>query len=176
MKKLLLIICCLALISPAKADVLKAKAVDTISTTSPKEIISVRLVKDFNLDSETKLKEGYVLTGKMLDVVSPDKWHHNASFTFIPTSYTDNAGNKYEITKEIKAEYKQKIRPIHTEWGVGLPNGTYFSPQYVSDITRMAKGESKQVVDEYVDRTTPWGKGIQIEIKPNELIYFNFPE
>ena len=33
----------------------------------------------------------------------------------------------------------------------------------------------KEVWDEYSNRTTPWGKGTQIDIKANETIYFNFP-
>ena len=160
---------------PVNAEVLKARAVDEISTTAPKEVISVKIDRDFVLDSETTLKKDYILTGKMLDIVKPDKWHQNASFTFIPTSYKDLEGNEHKITKEIKATYRQKIKPIHKEWGVGVGD-FYFSPQYVDDIKRISKGEGKQVVDEFCDRTTPWGKGIQVDIKQDEVLYFNFPE
>ena len=111
----------------------------------------------------------------MLDIVAPDKWHHNASFTFIPTSYKDISGNEHEITKEIKATYRQKIKPVSKEWGVGVGD-LYFTPSYIDNTKRIVKGESKQVFDEFCDKTTPWGKGVQIDIKPDEVIYFNFPD
>ena len=178
MKKKILFILALSLIicAPLRAEVLKARAVDEISTKNPTEVISVKLVRDFALDENTTLKEGYILTGKMLDITNPEKWHKNASFTFIPTSYRDLDGTEHKIDKEIRAEYKQKIKPVHTEWGVGLPNGGYFSPTYVTNIKRMAKGEGKEVVDEYYNRSTPWGKGIEIQIKKDEVLYFNFPD
>ena len=103
MKKFFFIILCFVFMTPVNAEVLKAKAIETISTKTPKEIISVRLVRDFSIDKDINLKKDYILTGQMIDIVTPDKWHQNASFTFIPTSYTDNEGNIHQITKEIKA-------------------------------------------------------------------------
>lgn len=157
----------------ANAEVLKAKAVDEISTTSPKEFISVKILRDFALDNEITLKKNYILTGKMLDISEPGKWHHNASFTFIPTSYTDTDGNNYQITKEIKATYRQKMKPDlkHSEITVGP---LMFSPAYIDDTKKIIHGETKEVFDDYCDRSTPWGKGTQIDIKPKETIYFNF--
>lgn len=178
MKKniLFLTILCLLAFAPAQAGVLKAKAVDAISTKTPKDVISVKVARDFALNKEITLKEGDILTGKMTEIVTPDKWHKNATFTFIPTSYTDTQGNKHEITNEIKATYKQKIKPVHTEWGVGTPGGGYFSPQYVSDIKRIAKGEGKEVYEEFESYTAPWGKGMHVDIKADEVLYFTFPD
>jgi len=155
------------------AAVLKAKAVDEISTTEPKEFISVKISRDFVLDNEITLKKNYILTGKMLDISEPGKWHHNASFTFIPTSYTDLDGNSHTITKEIKATYRQKMKPDlkHSEITVGP---WMFSPAYIDDTKKIIHGETKEVFEGYCDRTTPWGKGTQIDIKPKETIYFNF--
>ena len=154
---------------------MKAKAIDQISTTSPKDNISVKLSRDFALDNDIQLKENYILTGKMLDVTEPGKWHQNASFTFIPTSYIDTVGTRHEITKEIRGTYRQKLKPDmeHSEITVG---SMMFSPSYVKDAKMIAHGESKEVWDDYCDRSTPWGKGTQIDIKPNETIYFNFSD
>ena len=177
MKKNILLILVLSLIicAPARAGVLKAKAVDEISTTAPKEYISVKLVKNFALDDETKLKKNYILTGKMLNISEPGKWHQNASFTFVPTSYTDLNGDKHTINKEIKAAYRQKMQPDlkHSEITVG---SLMFSPAYIDDTKKIIHGEGKEVFKDYADRTTPWGKGTQIDIKPDEVIYFNFPD
>lgn len=174
-KSIIFMAFCLLLNVSANAEVMKAKAVEEISTTAPRDIISVVLVRDFVLDSETTLKKDYILTGKMLDIKKPDKWHQNATFTFIPTSYTDLNGTKHEITKEIKATYRQKMKPDlkHSEITVG---NAMFSPAYIDDAKKIAKGEGKEVFDDYCDRTTPWGKGVEIDIKPDEVLYFNFPD
>ena len=169
------VIVALGLFSTAQAAVLKAKAVDEISTSAPKNTISVTVTKKFALDDEIVLKKGYVLTGRMLDITEPGQWHHNASFTFIPTSYTDLDGKKHVISKEIKGTYRQKMKADlqHSEITAG---SIMFSPSYISNAKKMAHGETKEVWEDYANRSTPWGKGVQIDIKPDETLYFNFPD
>ena len=177
MRKFLLFafITCLSLYSSVNAEVFKGKALDEISTTAPKDTISVYVLKNISLSDGTDLKKGYIVTGKMLNITEPGEWHHNASFTFIPESYTDSNGVKHVITKEIKATYRQKMQPDykHSEITVG---NAFFSPSYVDNTKKILNGEAKEVWDDYSNRTTPWGKGEQIDIKPNEVIYFNFPD
>ena len=177
MKKFLLcsVIVVFSLFSSAQASILKGKAVEEISTAAPKDIISVTVSRNIALDNDIVLKKGYVLTGKMLNIVEPGQWHHNATFTFIPTSYTDTNGVKHAITKEIKGTYRQKMKPDykHSEITAGW---LMFSPAYIDDTKKILNGETKEVWNDYANRTTPWGKGVQIDIKPNETIYFNFPD
>ena len=170
---ILMTIFCVSL--PGQASVMKATALEEISTTAPKDTISVKLSRNFTLDSKTELKKGYILTGKMLDVKHPEQWHHNATFTFIPTSYKDLKGEEYPVTTEIKATYRQKMKPDyeHSEITVG---DAMFSPSYIKDAERIKNGEAKEVWEDYSNRTTPWGKGDEIDIKSNETIYFNFPD
>lgn len=162
------------LFSLAQASVLKGTAIDEISTTEPKDTISIKISKNFSLNDEITLKKGYILTGKMQDITQPEQWHHNASFTFVPTSYTDLNGEKHLISQEIKGTYRQKMKPDykHSEITAG---SLMFSPAYIDDAKNIFQGKSKEVWDDYANRSTPWGKGIQIDIKPNEVIYFNFP-
>ena len=178
MKKSLLVLFALLIANmfvTAQASVMKATAVDEISTSSPKDVISVKLSKNFALDNQTTLKKGYILTGKMLNVEQPEEWHHNATFTFVPTHYKDLDGKEHTITKEIKATYRQKMQPDlkHSEITAG---SMMFSPAYIDDTKKIIHGETKEVWDEYSNRTTPWGKGVNIDIKPNETLYFNFPD
>lgn len=177
MKKCVLfaVLVSVGLFIPAQAAVLKGKAIDEISTSAPKDIINITVSKKIALDEDIILKKGYVLTGKMLNITEPGQWHHNASFTFIPTSYTDLEGTNHKITKEIKTTYRQKMKPDykHSEISVG---NLMFSPSYIDNTKRMVHGETKEVWDEYANRSTPWGKGVQIDIKPNETIYFNVPD
>lgn len=175
MKKIFLTFILLGIFSSTQAAVLKGKAVDEISTTSPKDVISITVTRKFILDNDIILKKGFKLTGNMIDITEPSQWHHNASFTFIPTSYTDLNGKKYIISKEIKGTYRQKMKPDfkHSEITAGW---LMFSPAYIDDTKKIIHGETKEVWDDYANRSTPWGKGIQIDIKPKETIYFNFPD
>ena len=177
MKKFLLLatVVSFGLFSSVQASVLKGKAIGEISTTAPRDEISITVMKKVSLDNDIVLKKGYVLTGKMLNITEPEKWHHNASFTFIPTSYKDLDGTVHPIQKEIKATYRQKMKPDykHSEITAGW---LMFSPSYIDNTKRMLHGETKEVWDEYANRSTPWGKGVQIDIKPNETIYFNLPD
>lgn len=182
MKKICLLIAILVLcINSANAQVFKARAIDDISTKNPKEIIKVKAVRDLNLGNGIIIQKDSIITGKMTEVVSPEKFHKNASFTFIPTEYTDSNGVTHIIPNEIKATYRQKLKPDlqHSEIGVGDYSGSsmfVFSPSYISNTKKIIKGEGKEVWDEYQNRNTPWGKGEEINIKSDELIYFNFPD
>lgn len=177
MKKFLIFVfvITLGMLTSAHATVLKGTAIDEISTSAPKDTISICVSKSMVLTSDIKLEKGYILTGKMTDITAPEEWHHNASFTFIPTSYTDLNGKTYTIPEEIRATYRQKMQPDykHSEISVG---NFMFSPSYIDNTKKIIHGETKEVWDDYANRSTPWGKGTQIDIKPNETIYFNFPD
>ena len=176
MKKIILcsVVVLLSLFSSVQAGVLKGKAVDEISTTAPKETISIYVSKNVSL-GDIDLKKGYILTGKMVNITAPEEWHHNASFTFIPTSYTDLEGKSHKFAKEVKTTYRQKMKPDykHSEITAG---SLMFSPAYIDDTKKILNGETKEVWEDYANRSTPWGKGDQIDIKPNETIYFNIPD
>ncbi len=175
MRKILSALMVLTILTlPAQAKVFKGKAVDRVYTKDGAHTISVKSVRNFDMDG-IQIKKGYVLTGQMTGITSPESWHHNASFTFIPHYYTDNNGTQHQINKTIKATYRQKMKPdyrnSHISGGI-----IDFSPGYVPDTIKVFKGEGKEVAESYYNRTTPWGKGTEIEIKPNETIYFNFPD
>ena len=173
-------------VSSVNAQVFKGSALDEISTKNPKEFIKVKALRDLNLGNGVIIKKDSIITGKMTEVVSPEKFHKNASFTFIPTKYIDNNGVKHSISNEIKATYRQKLKPDlkHSEIGVGVTtNGSdpsnsmfIFSPSYISNAKKIVKDEGKEVWEDYENRNTPWGKGEDININPNEVIYFNFPD
>ena len=173
-------------IIPANAQVFKGTALDEISTKNPKDIIRIKASRDLNLGDGVVVEKNSIIVGKMLDVISPESFHKNASFTFIPIEYIDNRGIKHEIKKEIKATYRQKLKPDfkHSEISIGvstdgsdpLDSAFVFSSSYISDTKKIVKGEGKEVWDDYVNRNTPWGKGEEINIKVNEVIYFNFPD
>ena len=165
----------------ADAQVFKGRSLSEISTKNPQEIIEVKALKELRLENGITIEKNSVITGKMTDVISPEKFHKNASFTFIPTEYTDSKGVKHIISNEIKATYRQKLKPDfkHSEFAIGGSDSSsmfVFSPSYISDTKKIVKGEGKEVWEEYENRNTPWGKGEHINIGKNEVVYFNFPD
>ena len=190
MKKIFLLFASIMLfiisINTADAQVFKGRSLCEISTQNPQDTIELKSLKKLDLGNGTIIEKNSIIKDKMTDVVSPEKFHKNASFTFIPTEYTDSKGIKHLISNEIKATYRQKLKPDfeHSEIGVGMttdgsdPSNSMFifSPSYISNTKRIVKGEGKEVWNEYQNRTTPWGKGEHINIKQNEIIYFNFPD
>ena len=174
------------MITTTHAQVFKGRALDEISTTNPTEIIKIKAIKELDLGDGIVIQKGDILTGKMTDIISPQKYHKNATFTFIPTTYTDKNGTDHKIEKEIKATYRQKMKADfkHSEIGIGMttdgsdPRNSMFvfSPSYIENTKKIINGQGKEVWDEYKNRNTPWGKGEEIKIKANEVIYFNFPD
>ena len=143
MKKLYLVLILLFLfMTSADAQVFKGRSLSEISTKNPQDIIEVKALKELKLGNGVIIEKNSIITGKMTDVVSPEKFHKNASFTFIPTEYTDSKGIKHLISNEIKATYRQKLKPDfeHSEIGVGMttdgsdPSNSMFifSPSYIS--------------------------------------------
>ena len=56
----------------------------------------------------TEFKKGYVVTGTMTDVKSPDKGQNEASFVFTITDYTDTDGTTHKASEELKTTYTPK--------------------------------------------------------------------
>ena len=101
MKKIcLLFLLSMICVSSVNAQVFKGSALDEISTKNPKEFIKVKALRDLNLGNGVIIKKDSIITGKMTEVVSPEKFHKNASFTFIPTEYIDNNGVKHSISSK----------------------------------------------------------------------------
>lgn len=91
----------------ANAQIMKAKAIDEISTMYPKDIVRIELINNINL-SGIELKKGYVVIGSMTDVKSPKKGDKEASFVFTIVKYKDLDGLDHDLSKVIKTVYKRK--------------------------------------------------------------------
>lgn len=108
MKKLVLFLLLFLLTSlSANAKTLKGKVIGEISTYYPKETIKIEVTKSVTIKN-TELKKGYIVTGTMTDVKSPDKGQNEASFVFTITDYTDTDGTNHKALEELKTTYSPK--------------------------------------------------------------------
>lgn len=80
-------------------DVLKVKAVSSISTKYPSDI-AVQ-VKDPATVGNLEVHQGYILYGKMVDAVPPQKMGKNAQFSFEILSYRDANGIEHALNAPI---------------------------------------------------------------------------
>lgn len=105
MKKLyMFLVAMIFAVTPVLADTMSVQAVTEISTEHPHSIIKVRVIRDCMLDN-IELKVGDILEGKMLNVTEPQRLKRDASFTFYPLNYTDNAGKQKHIGKIYVGSY-----------------------------------------------------------------------
>lgn len=90
-------------------DVHKVKAVSSISTKYPSDI-AVQ-VKDSATVGNLEVHQGYILYGKMVDAVPPQKMGKNAQFSFEILSYRDANGIEHALNAPITIKYRQQMRP-----------------------------------------------------------------
>ncbi len=108
MKKLIIFVFVFILTSlSTSAKTLKGKVIGEISTYYPKETIRIEVTKSVTIKN-TEFKKGYVVTGTMTNVKSPDKGQNEASFVFTITDYNDLEGINYKVTEELKTTYRPK--------------------------------------------------------------------
>lgn len=108
MKKFIIFVFVFILTSlSTSAKTLKGKVIGEISTYYPKETIRIEITKSVTIKN-TEFKKGYVVTGTMTDVKSPDKGQKEASFVFTITDYNDLEGVNHKITEELKTTYRPK--------------------------------------------------------------------
>ena len=108
MKKFVIVVfACIFTSLSANAKTLKGKVIGEISTYYPKETIKIEVTKSVMIKN-TEFKKGYVVTGTMTDVKSPDKGQNEASFVFTITDYTDTDGTTHKASEELKTTYTPK--------------------------------------------------------------------
>lgn len=128
MKKICLLISLMLLLCiPAQAEVMAVQAIGRISTERPNDIIRVKVIRDCTLGN-VELKIGYILEGKMLNVIDPKRLKRDASFTFYPTYYHDLNGNVTRFTKVYVGEFSPKIEidPVKLAKSAVLTVGNHF--------------------------------------------------
>ncbi|MCR5265055.1 MAG: hypothetical protein K6E29_00500, partial [Cyanobacteria bacterium RUI128] len=109
MKKICFLISMIMLLClPAQAEVMAVQAITTVSTDKPDSVIKVKVIRDCKL-GDVELKIGYILEGKMLNVINPKRLKRNASFTFYPTYYHDLNGDVIRFTKVYVGEFSPKF-------------------------------------------------------------------
>ena len=75
------------------AKAIPVEALSDFSTENPPVVYSVKILDNIDLSPTLSLKEGNIVEGKIVDVISPRRLKRNATFTFIPEKIANSAGS-----------------------------------------------------------------------------------
>lgn len=155
-------------------EILKAEAITPISTKKPTEDISVKVLEAITF-GEINAQKGYILNGKMIDIVPPQKMGKNATFTFKIMSYQDLNGLKTVLKTPIKIQYRQQMRPNIERSSITVgdmsDSGFVFSPHDIT-IAKESKGVGDFLKKELI-KDSIFDTGWDIELKSGQTIKFN---
>jgi len=108
------------------AQTVEVSAMDSFSTAEPPKSISVKLEEDLSLSQDQCLYAGTVLSGELVDVVSPKRLKRNATFSFKPMSFVGLNGEKHNINSDIKATYTTTVNKGKLAQSAALSVGNHF--------------------------------------------------
>jgi hypothetical protein len=158
-------------------ETLKVMAVTPISTEKPSENITVQALEDISI-GDWDIMKGFVLYGKMIDVVQPQKYGKNAKFSMQITSYDDLRGVNHTLKSPLTLPYRQQLRPNYERSELSFGNGSGSSINISPYDFKLMK-ESTSVWD-YIKKDSTkdsfWQPGWQIDLKKDDIFRFNLPE
>jgi hypothetical protein len=164
------------------ATVVPVEALEDFTTAEPVSYYSVKVLEDFELSTNLKIKEGAVLYGKIIDVQSPKRLKRDATFTFVPQSVRVD-GHKSEIKGEYPAKYTTPLDKKALARTAVLGVGSYFFKGLaigVNAIDGAIKNEENNRIKSSVEsvyENSPLSyveKGEDLVIKKGESFLLNF--
>ena len=177
----ILILCMIT--QPVFAKAIAVQALDDFSTEAPSSSMRIKILEDVVIDDNVTLSFGYIVSGKIVDVTEPKRLKRDASFTFVPLTYTDLNGKTIEIKGYYPARYTTKLDKGELAKTAALGVGSFFvkglSLGY-SAIEGAVKNEKdnrfKSSVNE-VYEDSPFSyveKGGEILIQKEQNFFLNF--
>ena len=105
MKKILLILSALLVMSPVMAKNIKVEALEDFSTVNPPKTWKVKVLEGFVADNGIVVHQNTIVEGDIVNVKSPQRLKRNATFRFIPTTYYDP---QLGVTQSVKRDFEGK--------------------------------------------------------------------
>lgn len=168
---------------PVWAKAVSVQALEDFTTEKPSETMSVKILEDITIDENLSFKNGDIIEGKIVDVKEPKRLKRDATFTFVPLSYQNGAGEKIEIHGYYPAKYTTKINKGQLAKSAALGVGNFFvkglSMGY-SAVEGAVKNEKDNRFKSSVNAVyedSPFSyveKGGQIVIQKDQPFYLNF--
>lgn len=167
------------------AQTLEVSSLSKFSTLNPPTSIQVKLLEPLELSEDLTLPSGVVLSGDLVDVVSPRRLKRNASFSFKLKSYKDSYGKTHNVNSYIVAKYTTPLDKGDLAKSAALGVGNFFVKGLsmgVAAVQGAAKNEEgnrlkSSAVSVYESSPFSYAeKGEDLEISVNQPFYLKFPD
>ena len=114
------------LVQPAFAKTIPVQSLDDFSTENPPHTLRVKILEGIVLDENLMFENGYIVEGQIVDVKDPKRLKRNATFSFVPISFTDENGKITYIKGYYPAKYTTKINKGQLAKSAALGVGNFF--------------------------------------------------
>lgn len=174
-----------SMFSQAYAQTLEVSALSDFSTLNPPDSIQVKLLEPLEVSESLTLPSGVILSGDLIDVVSPRRLKRNASFSFKLKSYKDAYGKIHDVNSYIVAKYTTPLDKGDLAKSAALGVGSFFVKGLsvgVAAVKGAAKNEEgnrlkSSAVSVYESSPFSYAeKGQDLVISVNQSFYLKFPD
>lgn len=187
MKRIVLIISALLVMSPVMAKNIKVEALDNFSTANPSKTWKVKILEGFTADSGVVVHPNTVIEGNIVNVKSPQRLKRNATFRFVPTTYYDpQVGEAKPVRREFEGKYsstsnldKKNLAKTGAISAGNMLIGSFVAPTVglVEGVVNNKEGNlAKSAVVGAYERTplSYANKGQEMEFKKGQVFTMNF--
>jgi len=172
------------LCNPVFAQTVAVNSLDTFSTEAPPETISVKLLDPLELSETQILTPGTVISGNLVDVVSPKRLKRDAVFSFSPVTATDENGKSQNLNLNIKASYYEPVDKAEVAKSAALSVGNHFvkglsiGVAAISGAVKNEEGNRLKSTAVSVYESSPFAivkKGEDLYIDKDQIFFLKFP-
>lgn len=187
MKKFLLVISALLIVTPAFAKNVKVEALSDFSTANPPKTWKVKIIEGFTTDNGMAIGSNTVIQGDIVETTQPKKLKRNATFKFVPKYYYDPQDG---FTKPVKRDFVGKyssmtqVTPKNVAKKTAVTAGNILIGSFVSPTVGLVEGAVKNekgnraksaVVSAYESTPLSYAsKGKELEFKKGQVFIMNF--
>ena len=187
MKKILLLISVLLIMSPVMAKNIKVEALSNFSTVNPPKTWSVKVLEAFTADNGMIIHGGTIIEGQIENVKSAQRLKRNATFKFIPKTYIDPQNGEAKIVKrDFEGKYsstsnidKKELAKTGAISAGNMIIGSFVAPTVglVEGVVKNKEGNrAKSAVVGAYERTplSYANKGQELEFKQGQVFVMSF--
>ena len=187
MKKIILLLSALFVMSPVMAKNVKVEALGNFSTANPPKIWKVKVLEGFVADNGVVIHPNTVIEGNIENVKSPQRLKRNASFKFVPKTYYDpQVGTTQVVKRDFEGKYsstsnldKKELAKTGAISAGNMLIGSFVAPAVglVEGVVGNKEGNRAKSAIVGVYERTPLSyanKGEEIEIKQGQRFTMSF--
>lgn len=187
MKKILLVLSALLIMSPVMAKNVKVQAMADFSTANPPKVWKVKILESFVADNGMTIRQNTIVEGDIVNVKSPQRLKRNATFRFVPKSYFDpQDGTKRMVKRDFEGKYSSmsEINTMYVAKKGAITAGNILIGSFVAPTVGLVEGAVKNergnraksaAISAYESTPLSYAnKGKELEFKSGQTFIMSF--